>query len=957
MKTTLPIAELLIAVDPAELRHALAEFLAQDGDWGELAEQVRALALRDVDRAERVSAELLALAETYGPRVQRQIAVARAHVLSYANRFDEALELLDTAAEKARTEGARAEFAQLRLTAVQPLARAGRLSEAATAAEEAVVAFEQADDAERTAMARVNLGIVLRMQDRPRAALDCFAAARPQLAGNMGHLAVLGNNEAEALLDLDEFDAAACAFEEAADAFEGAGNRHAAAIVAGNLAHLLSRQGHWDAALAHFERAYRHFEQCGAAGDAARLDAERAQTLADAGALSESEHLFAGAIARLDAVGLPREAALARIGQGVVLARQGRTTAAEAALLDAARRSTALGQAAWVGEIHIVLAEIAQQQADWERAERLLRQARTVLADRPARRARINCALTRTCTMLRKWDAARDYLHEADAAAAELPLPPLVVDTEHARARLLHATGLNLAASAAATRAVQALERIRGALRAERLRSATVRAGQEVYHDCWKLAFDRGDADGLGLGFDALERMRARGLLELMGGFESAAPVLLEASDPARRPVATPPAADDDERRLLAALYRARGRLRVHYEQVGLTPEDRRTPTQRSARTPLVDLEMELQAIEARLAATRRLAPAFRAPLTLSAARALLPAGCAAVKYFVEDQHYSAMIVRRDGVALRRAIAPIVAVSAAIRRAEFQIERQLVRGIDYRPALRGAYDAAARDLAAHLIEPLATDFADCPRLLVAPYGELHNVPWHALPLGGAPLLCAHEVTYIPSLSSAAALQERAAQTPGRGCGLLAVGLRDEIAGHTEDEARAIAAGHANAVLLLGDAATPPEFAKHAANAAHLHVATHCVYAPHAPLSSRLRLAGGWLTVRDIAELRLPGSVVTLAACESGRHAADTGEERHGLIRAFLIAGAGAVLGSLWRLHDATALELFRGFYQGQVSSPGTRRAVESLRRVQLDVYHRGWPPAYWSGLFVAGGLP
>ena len=45
------------------------------------------------------------------------------------------------------------------------------------------------------------------------------------------------------------------------------------------------------------------------------------------------------------------------------------------------------------------------------------------------------------------------------------------------------------------------------------------------------------------------------------------------------------------------------------------------------------------------------------------------------------------------------------------------------------------------------------------------------------------------------------------------------------------------------------------------------------------------------------------ALVTLSACESGRGSIVAGDEQIGLPRAFLYAGARAVLHSLWRIDD------------------------------------------------------
>ena len=79
---------------------------------------------------------------------------------------------------------------------------------------------------------------------------------------------------------------------------------------------------------------------------------------------------------------------------------------------------------------------------------------------------------------------------------------------------------------------------------------------------------------------------------------------------------------------------------------------------------------------------------------------------------------------------------------------------------------------------------------------------------------------------------------------------------------------------------------------------------------------------GLLLPADVADLRLDGALVVLAACQSGLGRA-TADGVLGLGRAFLQAGARCVLLSLWRVSDAATRELMTHFYAGLVGSDET----------------------------------
>lgn len=98
--------------------------------------------------------------------------------------------------------------------------------------------------------------------------------------------------------------------------------------------------------------------------------------------------------------------------------------------------------------------------------------------------------------------------------------------------------------------------------------------------------------------------------------------------------------------------------------------------------------------------------------------------------------------------------------------------------------------------------------------------------------------------------------------------------------------------------------------------------------------------------------------VVLSACDTGLGKLQTGEGVLGLQRAFQVAGAGAVIMSLWEVEDRSSREWMRHLYESRFrlkrSTPEAVReadlAVLRDRRAQgLDTH-----PFYWAG-FVATG--
>jgi tetratricopeptide (TPR) repeat protein len=242
-------------------------------------------------------------------------------------------------------------------------------------------------------------------------------------------------------------------------------------------------------------------------------------------------------------------------------------------------------------------------------------------------------------------------------------------------------------------------------------------------------------------------------------------------------------------------------------------------------------------------------------------------------------------------------------------------------------------------------------------VLLVPHGLLHELPLHALPLsclGGRSLVETAPVRHLPSITLAQRLRER------RRGGDTAVVLAnpDDDAGRTTEfgeEARAVAATLRSGSLFLGPDANRNRIAELGARASILHVAAHGFFDPDDPLGSGLILSDGVLAARDvIGSTRLPGTIVVLSGCESNRRTVRATDESEGLVRAFLVAGASAIVASQWRVDSRSTRQLMDTFHQNLARSGDTasalRLATLALRGVPATAH-----PYYWAP-FVAVGV-
>ena len=137
----------------------------------------------------------------------------------------------------------------------------------------------------------------------------------------------------------------------------------------------------------------------------------------------------------------------------------------------------------------------------------------------------------------------------------------------------------------------------------------------------------------------------------------------------------------------------------------------------------------------------------------------------------------------------------------------------------------------------------------------------------------------------------------------------------------------------------------------------LHLATHGIAYAEDPLKSFITLAeseseSGLLMASDVSYLWLPADLVTLSACQTGLGKI-SGDGMIGLSRAFLAAGARAVLVSQWSISDSATAELMAAFYQGYFELDDKALALQRAMR-ELRSKPGYDHPRYWAPFIVVG---
>jgi CHAT domain-containing protein len=181
----------------------------------------------------------------------------------------------------------------------------------------------------------------------------------------------------------------------------------------------------------------------------------------------------------------------------------------------------------------------------------------------------------------------------------------------------------------------------------------------------------------------------------------------------------------------------------------------------------------------------------------------------------------------------------------------------------------------------------------------------------------------------------------------------------------EASARSWAAGSGTLTLLTGPDASRHQFlGLLARKPAVIHLATHVLIPSDnreqglvafglAPSLDGRAPAPEYLNTSEIAGLSVPGALVVMSGCSTGTGDVRAGAGLLGLTRAWLMAGASAVVSTAWPQEDTSGEILARFYHYFHDHS-----AAEALRRSQIEFAHSGtWraAPSYWASYQITGG--
>src|SRR5205823_664089 len=111
---------------------------------------------------------------------------------------------------------------------------------------------------------------------------------------------------------------------------------------------------------------------------------------------------------------------------------------------------------------------------------------------------------------------------------------------------------------------------------------------------------------------------------------------------------------------------------------------------------------------------------------------------------------------------------------------------------------------------------------------------------------------------------------------------------------------------------------------------------------------------GFLQAREIRDLPLRAELVVLSACDTGSGKLLGQEGIASLERAFLLAGAKAVIASLWPADDTYTIALMKRIYQHLVDGHDKGTALREAKLDLLKEFGDQALPVYWAGFTLTG---
>lgn len=278
-----------------------------------------------------------------------------------------------------------------------------------------------------------------------------------------------------------------------------------------------------------------------------------------------------------------------------------------------------------------------------------------------------------------------------------------------------------------------------------------------------------------------------------------------------------------------------------------------------------------------------------------------------------------------------------------------------------------------------LIEPITQYISNC-RLAVVPHKELNLIPFESLISLETTeqqfsnlnyLILRHPISYSTSLALLPDFNKKRVTVNGITAFAPDYGFRadpsisdnegfqfSELPGATVELKKIKSTWHTR--TFMGQNATKNRLTQVNPQNQILHMAMHATSDPGSPAQSALVFSNGkdryqLLKAFEIYNMQIDVPLLTLNACNTANGRYMRGEGVLNLTRAFLFAGAGSILSTLWPISDAVSTDIIDGFYKNLKS--GATKDV-ALQQAKIEFIKNAGSinshPYYWAAHTLTG---
>ncbi|HMM12541.1 MAG TPA: CHAT domain-containing protein, partial [Bacteroidales bacterium] len=347
------------------------------------------------------------------------------------------------------------------------------------------------------------------------------------------------------------------------------------------------------------------------------------------------------------------------------------------------------------------------------------------------------------------------------------------------------------------------------------------------------------------------------------------------------------------------------------------------------------------------------------------------------VEYFIENNQLYIFAIRADSMlVMRNLLKPGL-------EADVESFRNIMLGnlMYHGPQQYNAFIGLSTKLYSELIMPLE-GFIDGRRLVIVPDGVLGYLPFdllikpsklneeHYAHLNYAQLpflLYDHPLSYLSSSALTSAFRSASGQKSGK---MLAMAPEyDEVQPGRHNQLSPLPYALKEAemvrniwggVLLAGSKATKKAFIETAPKFGLIHLAMHTLLDDENPLYSRLIFQAqdtgtSFIYGYELYALRFKAAMVVLSACNSGFGELRSAEGVMSLSRAFMYAGAPAVVMTGWEVNDQSGARLMELFYRHLADGLTKDKALQQAKIDWLGESNQlKSHPFYWAAYQMLG---